>query len=86
MRRDLHDVIDSQNKDRDFWILVKNKSKLDAWFQKENINYVPRFFAAAIIGENPWAFGLKMRQLSTYTELDTSSNEEGEKGRKGVGE
>ena len=86
VRRDLHDVIDSQNKDRDFWILVKNKSKLDAWFQKENINYVPRFFAAAIIGENPWAFGLKMRQLSTYTELDTSSNEEGEKGRKGVGE
>ncbi len=75
VRRDLHDVIDSQNKDRDFWILVKNKSKLDAWFQKENINYVPRFFAAAIIGENPWAFGLKMRQLSTYTEPDTSSDE-----------
>lgn len=75
VRRDLHDVIDSQNKDRDFWILVKNKSKLDAWFQRENINYVPRFFAAAIIGENPWAFGLKMRQLSTYTEPDTSPDE-----------
>ncbi len=68
VRRDLHDVIDSKNKDRDFWILVKNKSKLDHWFQKENINYVPRFFAAAIIGENPWNFGLKMRQLTSYTE------------------
>ncbi len=68
VRRDLHDVIDSKNKDRDFWILVKNKSKLDQWFQKENINYVPRFFAAAIIGENPWNFGLKMRQLTSYTE------------------
>ncbi len=68
VRRDLHDVIDSKNKDRDFWILVKNKSKLDHWFQKENINYVPRFFAAAIIGENPWNFGLKMRALTSYTE------------------
>ena len=75
VRRDLHDIIDSQNKDRDFWILVKNKAKLDHWFQEENINYVPRFFAAAIIGENPAAFGLKMRQLSTYTEPDTSSDE-----------
>ncbi len=75
VRRDLHDVIDSKNKERDFWILVKNKAMLDHWFQKENINYVPRFFAAAIIGENPWAFGLKMRQLSTYTELDTTSEE-----------
>jgi hypothetical protein len=71
----LHDIIDSQNKDRDFWILVKNKSKLDHWFQRENINYVPRFFAAAIIGENPWDFGLNMRQLSTYTEPDTSGEE-----------
>jgi pSer/pThr/pTyr-binding forkhead associated (FHA) protein len=76
VRRDLHDVIDSKNKERDFWILVKNKAMLDHWFQKENINYVPRFFAAAIIGENPWAFGLKMRQLSTYTEPDTSSDEQ----------
>jgi pSer/pThr/pTyr-binding forkhead associated (FHA) protein len=68
VRRDLHDVIDSKNPDRDFWILVKNKSKLDHWFQRENINYVPRFFAAAIIGENPWNFGLKMRALTSYTE------------------
>ena len=75
VRRDLHDVIDSQNKDRDFWILVKNKAMLDHWFQRENINYVPRFFAAAIIGENPWYFGLNMRQLSTYTEPDTSVDE-----------
>lgn len=68
VRRDLHAVMNSQNKDRDFWILVKNKSSLDQWFQRENINYVPRFFAAAIIGETPWTFGLQMRQLSTYTE------------------
>ncbi len=76
VRRDLHDVIDSQNKDRDFWILVKNKAKLDAWFQKENINYPPRFFAAAIIGENPWDFAIKMRRpLSTYSEIPKSIDE-----------
>ena len=76
VRRDLHDVIDSQNKDRDFWILVKNKAKLDAWFQKENINYPPRFFAAAIIGENPWDFAIKMRRpLSTYSEVPKSIDE-----------
>ncbi|MFN7929368.1 MAG: FHA domain-containing protein [Blastocatellia bacterium] len=75
VRRDLHDVLDPNNKDRSFWTLVKNKAKLDAWFQRENINYVPRFFAAAIIGENPSAFGLNMRQLSTYTEPDTSPGE-----------
>ena len=69
VRRDWHDVIDSQNKDRDFWVLVKNKSKLDAWFQRENINYVPRFFAAAIIGENPADFGIAIQPLSTYTEI-----------------
>ncbi len=68
VRREFHTVIASKNKDREFWVLVKNKSKLDSSFQGETINYVPRFFAAAIIGENPWAFGLKMRQLSTYTE------------------
>ncbi len=33
-------------------------------FQSENIKYVPKFFAAAIIGENPEAFGLKMPPLS----------------------
>ncbi len=33
-------------------------------FQSENIKYVPKFFAAAIIGENPTAFGLKMPPLS----------------------
>ncbi|MCB1025660.1 MAG: transglycosylase SLT domain-containing protein [Acidobacteria bacterium] len=33
-------------------------------FQRENIKYVPKFFAAAIIGENPKAFGLDIEPLS----------------------
>jgi len=68
VRRDLYNTIDPNNRERSFWTLVANKGKLDEWFQTENIAYVPRFFAAAIIGENPWDFGIDMSQLSTYTE------------------
>jgi hypothetical protein len=67
VRRDLYNTIDPNNRERSFWTLVANKGKLDEWFQTENIAYVPRFFAAAIIGENPWDFGIDMNQLSTYT-------------------
>jgi pSer/pThr/pTyr-binding forkhead associated (FHA) protein len=73
VRRDLHDVLNSENKERSFWTLVSNSSKLDRWFQGENIKYVPKFFAAAIVGENPWNFGLDMRPLSTYTEIETNN-------------
>jgi len=69
VRRDLHDVLNDngERKERSFWTLVANSKKLDHWFQ-ENMRYVPKFYAAAIIGENPQRFGLSMRQLSTYTD------------------
>lgn len=67
VRRDLRDVLASGNKERSFWTLVANSDRLDHWFQNENVKYVPKFFAAAIVGENPEAFGLEMRKLSTYT-------------------
>lgn len=51
--------------ERSFWTLFDNADKLDASFREENINYVPRFFAAAIVGETPEAFGIPMRPLST---------------------
>jgi len=69
VRRDLHDVLNSENRERSFWTLVANSNKLDRYFQGENIKYVPKFFAAAIVGENPWAFGIEMQPLSTYTEI-----------------
>lgn len=48
-----------------FWTLMKNKEKLSGQFQSENVNYVPMFFAAAIIGENPQVFGIKeIKRLS----------------------
>lgn len=46
--------------------LTASKEKLDASFRDENVYYVPLFFAAAIIGENPQAFGLGDRPLSSY--------------------
>jgi hypothetical protein len=33
----------------------------------ESQNYAPRFFAAAILGENPQRFGLEIQRLSAYT-------------------
>ncbi|HLG17558.1 MAG TPA: FHA domain-containing protein [Blastocatellia bacterium] len=72
VRRDLHDVLNSDNKERSFWTLIANSNKLDRFFQNENIKYVPKFFAAAIVGETPWAFGLQMNSLSTETQSDAT--------------
>ena len=70
VKRDLRNVLSAANnedKERNFWTLIANQGKLDHFFQNENKNYVPRFFAAAILGETTWAFGIDMRPLSTYT-------------------
>ncbi|MFL6467021.1 MAG: FHA domain-containing protein [Pyrinomonadaceae bacterium] len=53
---------------RDFWTLIANGEILSKQFQSENFKYVPKFFAAAIIGENPQDFGLKLQPLSTYNQ------------------
>lgn len=53
---------------RDFWTLIANGEKLSAQFQSENFKYVPKFFAAAIVGENPQDFGLNLRPISTYSQ------------------
>jgi hypothetical protein len=57
--------------DRSFWTLVANQvafeGKIGEQFRRENVKYVPKFFAAAIIGENPQDFGINMQPLSTYT-------------------
>ena len=58
----------SQN--RSFWTLVANKNVMEGnaakQFSNENIKYVPKFFAAAIVGENPQDFGVNLQPLSTY--------------------
>lgn len=70
VRRDLNDLVKGPDRDRNFWALIANEELFDKYFQKENQFYVPRFFAAAIIGENPWDFGLDLRPLSTYDGSD----------------
>jgi tRNA A-37 threonylcarbamoyl transferase component Bud32 len=55
------------NYERNFWTLFANRQKLDAGFQRESSGYVPDFFAAAIIGENPGTFDLHLPPLSTLS-------------------
>lgn len=52
---------------RDFWSLISKGDILSKQFQSENFKYVPKFFAAAIVGENPQDFGMKLQPISTYT-------------------
>jgi hypothetical protein len=61
---DLQLLLNDQNKQCSICALTANRGRLDETFRNENVFYVPRFFAAAIIGENPQAFGLQMQPLS----------------------
>jgi serine/threonine protein kinase len=50
-----------------FWTLLENNARLSVPLGAESQNYAPRFFAAAILGENPQRFGLEIQRLSAYT-------------------
>jgi Transglycosylase SLT domain len=50
----------------DIWSVVIDNKKLSKQIKMENFKLIPKFFAAAIIGENPKDFGLKLKPLSTY--------------------
>jgi hypothetical protein len=64
----LQKALDSgQGLPRDFWTLIEKGEILSKQFQSENFKYVPKFFAAAIIGENPQDFGLTLQPISTYS-------------------
>ena len=64
--RDLKVLLNDQNKQCSICALTADRSKLDERYRSENVLYLPRFFAAAIIGENPQAFGLKTPPLSSH--------------------
>jgi len=63
--RDVKFLVTDQTKQCSICALNADRSKLDETFRSESVYYVPRFFAAAIIGENPAAFGLQGQPLST---------------------
>ena len=52
---------------RDFWTLISKGDILSKQFQSENFKYVPKFFAAAIVGENPADFCMKLMPVSGYS-------------------
>ena len=66
VERDLDAYVNEQNRACSICALSENRDKLDASFREENVYYVPRFFAAAIVGENPRAFGLQTQPLSSF--------------------
>lgn len=63
--RDLKVLLNEQNKRCSVCALTSDRSKLDERYKYENTLYVPRFFAAAIIGENPQVFGIQSPPLSS---------------------
>jgi hypothetical protein len=60
--------------ERNFWTLFANRDKLGDLITNENSSYVPEFFAAAIVGENPEVFELKTARLSTLAETNSMSS------------
>lgn len=65
LTRDLKVLVNDQNRQCSICALTADRSKLDETFRSESVFYVPLFFAAAIIGENPQTFGLQMLPLSS---------------------
>jgi hypothetical protein len=63
--RDLKALVNEKNKQCSICALTADRNKLNASFQNESVYYVPRFLAAAIIGEDPQAFGLQLKPLSS---------------------
>ena len=63
---DLQIVLNEQNKRCSICALTAERNKLDGPFKQESVFYVPIFFAAAIIGENPQVFGVQMQPLSSH--------------------
>jgi len=65
VERDIATLVNERNRACSICALTEQRDKLDKRFRSENVYYVPRWFAATIIGENPQAFGLQTRPLSS---------------------
>jgi hypothetical protein len=68
VRESLRQLRGTENYQRNFWTLLANRDKLDEPSRNEAAGYVPAFFAAAILGENPAVFGLPGPALSTLAD------------------
>jgi hypothetical protein len=68
VRTSLRELRNSGDYQRNFWTLFAHRDELGENFRQEGAWYVPNFFAAAIIGENPKTFGLSLPPLSSLAE------------------
>lgn len=73
VRDTLRQLRGTENYERNFWMLLAKREILDNGFRNESAGYVPSFFAAAIIGENPESFGLQMPPLSSLADANVSN-------------
>ncbi len=60
----LRQLRETDNYQRNFWTIYAKRDQLDEQFRR-SAGYVPVFFAAAIVGENPANFGLRTPALSS---------------------
>ena len=74
VRDTLRELREAGYYDRNFWTLFDNRGRLDNVFRDENAGYVPMFFAAAIVGENPQNFELHGPALSTLAAASLKAN------------
>jgi len=65
VRTTLRELRDAGDYQRNFWTLFAHREQLGSNFRQEGAAYVPNFFAAAIVGENPRTFGLTLPPLSS---------------------
>ncbi|HVQ39840.1 MAG TPA: transglycosylase SLT domain-containing protein, partial [Pyrinomonadaceae bacterium] len=69
VRKCLHTLLSNGIRERSYWSIATHPDQCSEYFAQYGYKYVPRFFAAAIVGENPQVFDLQIQPLSTYTEL-----------------
>src|SRR4029079_12024112 len=58
VRSTLRNLREKGNYDRNFWTMFDQRNTLGSEFAQSVAGYVPSFFAAAIVGENPRMFGI----------------------------
>jgi serine/threonine protein kinase/soluble lytic murein transglycosylase-like protein len=75
VRNTLRELRGTEDYQRNFWTLFAHRNELNETFRNESAGYVPAFFAAAIIGENPRAFGLATPPLSMLAPQEVSSKQ-----------
>jgi serine/threonine protein kinase len=69
VREYLHTLLNEGIRERSFWALSSHAEMFGENFRLGGNTYVTRFYAAAILGENPQAFDLQIQPLSTYSKV-----------------